>query len=296
MKKFTKFCITAGVIFSILGGSAMAAGAVGGGWKEVSGAGAMEVSSWSSSESLTLDAQTYSFLEFQLSDENIVLRPSQDGNIHIRYTDHAHVRYHTRTEAPTESGTGGTFVFTRMELDSGFHFGFTFRNEEQILVSLPKGVGVSISTVSGDMELENLDLQSLTISTSSGDSDMDHLTVAGDLMVSSISGDQELENIAVSGSTHLESTSGEIDLQGCQLTGTSLYSVSGDLSGSAQISGDITLDTTSGDVKLDLRGSPAHRRGTVSTVSGDVQLEGLVEDAAYAIDIETVSGDVDIKQ
>ena len=303
MKKFTRFCLILGAILCIVGGSAMAAGYAGGALPEVTGRSSSAVQQIASrtgaqtvgQASITLDPKEYTYLDFQLSGEDLAIRPSQDDQIHIRYQDQKHVRYHTRTEAPADGSSGSTFVFSRMELDNRFHLGFTFASEDQIQVSVPQGMGISVSTVSGDVELSSIDLKSLDLTTSSGEIDLSNVTVSGDLLLSSISGDMELESTAVSGGTHLETTSGELDLERCELAAAAFYTVSGDLTGSAKIDGDIILDTTSGDVNLDLRGSAAHRQGSVDTVSGDMDLVGLAPSGSYPIDVSTVSGDVHIQ-
>lgn len=63
----------------------------------------------------------------------------------------------------------------------------------------------------------------------------------------------------------------------------------------AVISGNVSLDTTSGDIDLNLSGSPAHRTGSVSTVSGDMDIQGTDPGAEALIDISTTSGDVTIR-
>lgn len=305
MKKFTRFCLITGIVLCIIGGSAMAAGYAGGAWSEVTGKSSSLVGLGTTTvvttkdsaktESLTLDPGEYSYLQFQLSSEDITIRPSQDGKIHIRYQDHEHVRYQTRTEAPAAGGSGSTYVFSRMELTSSFNFGFHFDTDEGIQVSVPQGMGVSVSTVSGEIELSDISLKRLDVTSSSGDIDLSGVAITGDLLLSSISGDLELSSVTVSGSAKLETTSGEMEWKSCQLAAASLYTVSGDISGSVQAAGDLSLDTTSGDIDLDLRGSPSHRQGGVSAVSGDVKMEGMDPDGEYTIDAETVSGDVHIR-
>ena len=312
MKKFTKILVILGIVLCLCGSAVTAAGYLGGGFRELSGRVSprvtavssvqgqenLTVSSVQGQENLTFSPEEIDRLEFRLSSEDIVFRPSEDGKIHIRYLKREDVTYTAYTEQNAASDQGSTLIFSRSATGHSsqlFHFGFNFESDTpDVQVALPKGLSLDILTASGDVALSSLSVSDLSVSTVSGDLDLSQVQ-AESLSLDSTSGDMELENVTVSGETNLETTSGETELEHCALNAAvSFSSVSGDLSGQAVITGDLRLSTTSGDLTLDLTGSPAHSAGEISTTSGDLNLPFLQPQATYLIHISTVSGDVNI--
>lgn len=316
MKKFTKILVILGVVLCLCGGVVTAAGYIGGGFRELSGKAApyvitadssshgqenptTAVSSTQNLESLTFSPDEIDQLEFRLSGEDISFRPSDDGQIHIRYFKRDDVTYKAYTEQGIASEQGNTLVFTRSATGHSnqlFYFGFHYESETpDIQVALPQGLSVDILTASGDMAFSGVTIAALSISTVSGDVDLTNVQTDA-LTIGTTSGDVELEQVTVSGETSLETTSGELDLEDCTLNSSlAVSSVSGNLEGQAMISGNITIDTTSGDVELNLSGSPAHSAGNISTTSGEMNLQGLQAQADYVVNVSTVSGDVTIR-
>lgn len=302
MKKFTKIFVILGVVLCLCGSAVTAAGYFGGGFRELSDRVSPRINAVSSpqgQEDLTFSPDKIDRLEFQLSSEDIVFRPSNDGQIHIRYSNRDDVTYRAYTEQGIGSDAGNTLVFTR-NVNSGssqlFYFGFDYDDDTpDIQVALPKGLSMNITTASGDVELEGISTSDLSVSTVSGDVDLTQVQ-AGSLALGSTSGDMDLEQTTISGETSLKTTSGEMELEDCTLNRAAIFSsVSGDLSGHATISGDVTIGTTSGDVDLDLSGSPAHAAGDISTTSGELNLQGLQPKSEYFVNITTVSGDIDLQ-
>lgn len=302
MKKFVKILVILGLVLCLCGGIVTAAGYIGGGLQELTGKASSSmpaVQSTKAQESLTFSPDEIGRLEFRLNSENIAFRPSDDGQIHIRYIKRYDVTYTAYQEQSAASDGLGTLVFTRKDTSTGtqlFHFGMEFDEDTaDVQVALPKGLSVDVLTASGDMEFTGVTVAALSVSTVSGDVDLTKVQT-DDLTVGTTSGDVDLEHTTVSGGTNLETTSGELDLEDCTLNGPlSVSSVSGDLEGQAMISGNVTIDTTSGDVELELSGSPAHSAGDISTTSGEMNLQGLQAQADYVVNVSTVSGDVTIR-
>lgn len=216
-----------------------------------------------------------------------------------RYRTRDDVTYTTYQEQSAGSDGLGILVFTRKGTSTGtqlFHFGMEIDEDSaDVQVALPKGLSVDVFTDSGDMEFSGVTIAALSVSTVSGEADLTNVQ-ADDLTVGTTSGDIDLEHTTVSGETNLETTSGELDLEDCTLNGPlSISSVSGDLEGQAIVSGNVTIGTTSGDVELELSGSPAHSAGNISTTSGEMNLQGLQAQADYVVNVSTVSGDVTIR-
>lgn len=302
MKKFTKIFVILGVVLCLCGSAVAAAGYLSGGFRELSDRVSPRINAASSpqgQENLTFSPDKIGRLEFQLSSEDIVFRPSDDGQIHIRYFKRDGVTYKVYTEQSVNSDSGNTLIFTRnVNSDSSqlFYFGFHYESDTpDIQVALPKGLSMNITTASGDVELEGISTSDLSVSTVSGDVDLTQVQ-AGSLALGSTSGDMDLEHTTISGETSLKTTSGEMELEDCILNRAATFSsVSGDLSGHAIISGDVTIGTTSGDVELDLTGSPAHASGEISTTSGELSLQGLLPKSDYFVNISTVSGDITLQ-
>lgn len=302
MKKFVKIFVILGIVLCLCGGIVTAAGYIGGGLQELTGkvsSSIPAVQSAKAQESLTFSPNEIGRLEFRLNSENIAFHPSSDGQIHIRYRTRDDVTYTTYQEQSTASDGLSTLVFTRKGTSTGtqlFHFGMEFDDDSaDVQVALPKGLSVDVLTDSGDMEFSGVTIAALSVSTVSGEADLTNVQ-ADDLTVGTTSGDIDLEHTTVSGETNLETTSGELDLEDCTLNGPlSISSVSGDLEGQAIVSGNVTIGTTSGDVELELSGSPAHSAGNISTTSGEMNLHGLQAQADYVVNVSTVSGDVTIR-
>lgn len=302
MKKLTKILVILGAVLCLCGGVVTAAGYIGGGFQELSGRVSPSISAASSTqnlESLTFSPKDIDQLEFRLSGEDISFRPSDDGQIHIRYIKRDDVTYTAYQEQSAASDGLSTLFFTRKDTSNGtqlFHFGMEFDDDSaDVQVALPQGLSVDILTASGDIAFSGVTIATLSVSTVSGDVDLTNVQTDV-LTIGTTSGDVELEQVTVSGETNLETTSGELDLEDCTLNGSlTVSSVSGDLAGQAMISGNITIGTTSGDVELNLSGSPAHSAGNISTTSGEMNLQGLQAQADYVVNVSTVSGDVTIR-
>ena len=299
MKKFTKIFVILGVVLCLCGGVVTATGYFGGGFQELSPRSTYAAQRSSMNQkNLTFSTDEIDLLEFRLESEDISILPSDDGQIHIRYQQHDKVKYNVYTTQSSESGSN-TLVFARnasSAASQSFHFGFNFESDSpDVQVLLPQGLSLDIFTTSGNAELSDVTAQTLSIATSSGDVDLSQ-TQADTLTLSSTSGDLELDQVTAAESASLETTSGELELKNCTINApVTIYTVSGDLDGQAVISGDLTISTTSGDVDLNLSGSPAHASGEISTVSGELDLQGLQPKADYSVNISTVSGDVTLR-
>lgn len=301
MKKFVKVLVILGIALCLCGGIVTAAGYIGGGLQELTGkvsSSMPAVQSAKAQESLTFSPDEIGQLEFRLSDEDIAFRPSDDGQIHIRYLKRDDVTYKVYQAQGNAAGLS-TLVFTREDRFTStqlFHFGMEFDDDSaDIQVALPKGLSVDVLTASGDMEFSGVAVARLSVSTVSGNVDLTKVQT-DTLTIGTTSGDVDLMHSTVSGETNLETTSGELDLEDCTLNGPlSISSVSGDLEGQAMISGNVTIGTTSGDVELDLSGSPAHSAGNISSTSGEMNLQGLQAQADYVVNVSTTSGDVQIR-
>ncbi len=158
MKKLTKILVILGAVLCLCGGVVTVAGYIGGGFQELSGRVSPSISAVSSTqnlESLTFSPKDIDQLEFRLSGEDISFRPSDDGQIHIRYIKRDDVTYTAYQEQSAASDGLSTLVFTRKDTSTGtqlFHFGMEFDDDSaDVQVALPQGLSVDILTASGDL-------------------------------------------------------------------------------------------------------------------------------------------------
>lgn len=289
MKRFTKTCLILGVILLVCGLAVSAAGYVSGAVRDIRA----PRSSPTKIEVLDVPAGKLELLDISLSSEDVNFYSSQDGDLHIEYPIRDDVTYEYRD-------TGDTYQFYSSNSGRGWHWfrielGFWHRDDSSVNVYLPEGMGVQLSTTSGDVLAQNLGAGQIDISTISGEIELQNLT-AGDFGASSTSGSITLGGGTISGSAKCSSTSGEIEMTNTDISGTlSCNTTSGeiDLSGTtvastesdaanlSSISGDISLATVTIKGGLDL-----------STTSGEIDLEPAT---VYGdIDAESTSGDVSL--
>lgn len=159
------------------------------------------------------------------------------------------------------------------------------------------GGSCTVGTTSGELELENLTLSAEAhVESTSGDLELSHVACEDSLSIFTTSGELELEDLTVRGDTSVDVTSGDVSLSGCTLSGDAdLTATSGDISGSAVFSGDVTIQTQSGDIELNLSGSPAHALGDTRSQSGTLDIQGTDPDSSCVLNVTTASGDVQIR-
>ncbi|MCR5685505.1 MAG: DUF4097 family beta strand repeat-containing protein [Lachnospiraceae bacterium] len=139
--------------------------------------------------------------------------------------------------------------------------------DTELYVGLSNAVKkVSIRTMSGEVEVNEVQLDQLDIN--------------------SMSGEAEITDAKVT-AADISTMSGDIDLTDCEFGVLSVSSVSGDtdFSGTA---GSIHAKTTSGDVELELE---SRSDITASSVSGDINIR-FDDCAGYVAQVSTTSGDI----
>ena len=142
-----------------------------------------------------------------------------------------------------------------------------------ISISIPNSFknkgALKIVTSSGDINISNVSLDTLSISTASGDTEVSNLNL-NYLSLNTSSGDTHLKNVSALNETRLVSSSGEIVGNGTL--------------------GQLTANTTSGDMELKLEKSLAS--SSLSSISGTIDLS-LPKDSGYKINYDTISGSLE---
>jgi hypothetical protein len=136
-----------------------------------------------------------------------------------------------------------------------------------LIVQVPLQADLEVSTVSADITVSGVAPRELSLE-----------SVSGDIVANGAPRRASVES--VSGDVVLTFNSGDVDAS----------AVSGDLSLSGRLNGEVSVETVSGNMRVDGKGERL-RRLSASTVSGDVELKvGLASDGE--ISMESVSGDL----
>lgn len=198
------------------------------------------------------------------------------------------------SQDPLETSAGEGKLAIRLhevDVNNGFRFHINFDESEGGLhVRVPENVKrVTVKTISGSVQAEQLTLKDLAVKTTSGDVTVERAKIT-ELLFQSTSGEihgQQLETEKFSGKT----VSGDMTLE---------------LENSAPM---LETSSTSGDIELKFRGEPS-LRVEFSSVSGEVDVEGELSGtiskrggAAFrlggakgGLSAKTVSGDLSIRK
>lgn len=112
------------------------------------------------------------------------------------------------------------------------------------------------------------------------------------LSVLSVSGDIEAQDLTLPPSASMETTSGDLEVKRCAAQQVTLHSVSGSIDVEADLR-ELTAESMSGDVDLELWGMPEDYTLEVETVSGKTRAGG--GSGERAVKATTISGDIEVK-
>lgn len=290
MKRFAKVCLILAAVFLVCGAAVAAVGYGTGARADLTqprrvGPGSEE----------TLQIPDVNALSLDLTAEDVLLLPSDSGDLTIEYIPQEGKKYQYGVEKTADGGSAYCFTSTT---ENSHLFSFRFDpwlDSSPVTVYLPQGLDLTINTISGSIQgqaiaagtvalsatsgsfqLSDSAAASLTTSSSSGSVTLRGVDVSGDLALETTSGDMELSNVTVSGALRCGATSGSIDLEHVTVE--------------AQGANAVKLSASSGDVELE---NAVIRGGlTVCTTSGEIELS---ESAVYgAIDMNSTSGDVSV--
>lgn len=166
----------------------------------------------------------------------------------------------------------------------------------------------TIESISGDVSADELRTRDLELSTISGDVSINEL-IGDDISIDTISGDTRIESLETN-QLNLFSTSGDYDIFKLSVHDLKADMVSGDtLLELDNLSGDMNLDSVSGDITLSFTFNPDIRLD-IESVSGDIEcdysldnvdinkdntLKADIGKGKESLSIDTVSGDIYIK-
>lgn len=185
---------------------------------------------------------------------------------------------------------------------------FSFKDYD-LLVEVPEKAleNLSVNTISGDIEVKEIDALKTELESTSGDIEAN--VNAGELSASTTSGEINLSG-ELDGELNASSTSGDISLNSVSAKDANISATSGDItlknstfesaeadtmSGDVEFdkvtcTGDINIDTTSGEIKLEFVDAENY---TVNSTSGEINAE-ILKGKIY--NVRTVSGRIDTPQ
>ena len=113
-----------------------------------------------------------------------------------------------------------------------------------------------------------------------------------ELTVLSVSGDIEAADLTLPANTLFQTTSGDLDVKRCKADALKLQSVSGAIDAEADIQ-ELTAESMSGDVELELWGVAEDYTLKIETVSGKTRAGGGSGERNVAV--STISGDIEVR-
>lgn len=161
-----------------------------------------------------------------------------------------------------------------------------------VVVSELKIAEMQLTTTSGDLHINTTRGGAVTASTTSGYVSLSDAKTEN-VSLSSVSGNIFVRNAELTGTLTLHSTSGEIDLDDVSAGSIEAGTTSGDLELDEVDTQSLAFTSTSGGISGELLHAEEFG-GSIHTVSGSVSGVRPKEDGARTLKIETVSGDVDI--
>lgn len=210
----------------------------------------------------TLSIGEFSGINIQVASEDIIIQEGADWEISYRINKNSTLK---RCEV-AEDGTLEIKTETPLKINFWNSISLTTKNS-YFLITVPSGTpygDITITTISGDVELERL--------------------YAEELRITSVSGDIEIEELEVE-SLEIVTTSGEVDIDAVQTETAEMRTTSGDI----EIDGtfkELKLSSTSGDFSVD----GLFTMGLFRVTSGDTELEGVFQE----IEFSSISGDISV--
>ena len=206
-------------------------------------------------------------VEINKADEPMLQLELSNGTLMLKRVPHRRSDVQQDMENEELEGFGGIFAGIGRALRGVLRSDRTSGEPVRLLV--PEGIEqITLQTASGDIDLSELRIGSLTAATTSGD--------------------LVLENVVVTGAAHLTSTSGDVDVDDCDFgESLTLGSTSGDIDLTANAPR-LNANNVSGDIDLEGR----FQQVKLNSVSGDIDLRS--EEALQSVQANTTSGDIEV--
>ncbi len=257
-------------------------------------------------ESKTFKPEEISEIEVNLVSTDLNIIPTSKGEIIVHFYGEVSTNVKRNIPEMVAYKTGDKLYVETLRSKDIIIFGINIeRTTMDIYIPEISLEEFKINVVSGDVILEDIEAVEFYLETVSGDIKIQEL-LSEKIRIGSTSGDIIVRDYT--GNIDAGSTSGDISLiGGSDNEDLDVSTVSGDISIEQDAVSDMSIGSTSGDVRVRLPEDSQFYLG-VSTVSGDIKndfsikisssggrdLEGVIGDGKERIMINTVSGDVTI--
>lgn len=251
------------------------------------------------------EQQDFTKIRFQAGSADIKILCSKDSYFHLYTEDPSDIKY---LEYKIEENTYYGRVCNRREGSiPGFNIlmGFLGGQVDKVILEIPQGMGeLSVESLSGDIQTEQIQVTALSFSTFSGDITAEDIHCQS-MTCCSKSGDIEVKKVHTE-SMVIETISGDVRYKQIHTPIFTCHTTSGDVSGKHLDSQSVYVKTVSGDGKihLDCFGEPYY--ACTKTISGDMKVKGGLQVSSQEfqnlrvgegrkVSFSSVSGDCVIK-
>ncbi|MFS0862681.1 DUF4097 family beta strand repeat-containing protein [Fredinandcohnia sp. 179-A 10B2 NHS] len=229
----------------------------------------------------------------------VIDSPSVDVNVTPGNGDEIYVEFTGKVGKKSKAlynldiNEDGDTVEITMEKENKFQFMMFNFTKVSLNVEVPEKVyeELQINAASGDIVVDEVNAQELTIETHSGDIDVKNGEGIGKLVVKASSGDVLVNDVFVENKLEIKTSSGDIVATDNQAKVIELLASSGDISTTNLNSKEVTINTSSGDIEVEAVEVTGDL--ILEASSGDIDVEFLKTPASLAVDFRGGSGDGD---
>ncbi|QSS98589.1 DUF4097 family beta strand repeat protein [Pontibacillus sp. ALD_SL1] len=218
------------------------------------------------------------YLSVHTSSADIYIEPSHNDTVYVQWGGKASKGVWEDYELKTTNKGDELSVKLRQKDILGFQFGF-IQKELKLTIMLPKKLyeGVSLSSSSGDIRINEQHSNNMSIKTSSGDIEVAKIETSGELNTRSSSGTIRLKEVYAD-RLRTDTSSGDVIGEKIEVLQVESDSSSGTIDFSdLTLTGDLKIKSSSGDVYLLFAQVPDSFVIDYQSSSGDerVNLEGI---------------------
>jgi lia operon protein LiaG len=268
--------------------------------------GNIDVASETINESKTFEPSEISSIEVDLVSDDLNIIPTTKGDITVHLYGQASTNVKRSLPRLVAYKTGDK-LHIEVEQRPNIFFAINIRRTTTLDIYIPQIQleEMDIDIVSGDVRIEDLESSRLVIDSTSGDMMLEEIR-SEKIRIGSTSGDVSVRDYT--GSIDVTNTSGSVSLiSGSGNKDIFIKSVSGDILIDQDAVSDMSIEVTSGDVRVTLP-REAEFYLDASNISGEIKqdfamktvsssrrkLEGSVGDSEYRIAINATSGDITV--
>ena len=226
-------------------------------------------------------------IDFVSEEVEIVMSNEEDIRI-VQATS-----YNLKEEDRLRIKSSGKIInIDKKKINYSFNFLDGLNKSETITIYIPKNFNkdLEVKTVSGSINLQDLQLEKIRCSSTSGYIKIEDLQIQEELNLKSVSGDITLNQVN-SNLIDINTTSGRIETY--KVIAKTIRSTT--TSGNVEFMGTCNKfkhNTTSGNLEASF--NKMFKEATISSVSGDVNIE-IHENDGFKVEYDTVSGDLTSK-